>query len=189
MHAMINARHAWLALAAGAVALPLATTTPRAAAGLRGCASSDVTVSIGPPVSPMTGEHAVSLVVAARSAHRCTLDGYPAIRLRANARPLPFLYQRGGGPYVTTHRPAPVIVRGGHPANVLVAKYRCDAGDRLAATTLFVRLPAGRRWVRLHLGPGVQGLAYCRRAPGAPSIDPGNRVAVSPVEASFAATR
>jgi hypothetical protein len=43
--------------------------------------------------------------------------------------------------------------------------------------------------VRLRLGADVQGLAYCRSYAGDKTIDPGNRVAVSPLEPSLTAAR
>ena len=54
--------------------------------GHRGpCAASALVLRPGTPVSPMTGEHAVSYALANRGQVACTVRGYPRITLSTRA--------------------------------------------------------------------------------------------------------
>ena len=67
----------------------------------------------------------------------------------------------------------------------LVAKYRCDGGILRRATLIRMRLPGTRKVLTVGLtAPGVNELDYCRRFPGEETVDPGNVVTVSPIEAT-----
>ncbi|MGZ4469315.1 MAG: hypothetical protein ACXVXB_12610 [Nocardioidaceae bacterium] len=75
----------------------------------------------------MTGEQAQAFEVRLRgSARPCTLWGAPRVRLLdTTGAVLPFRYLHHG--LLTSRaRPAPAVVRRGHPAVFLLAKYRCD---------------------------------------------------------------
>lgn len=174
-----------------------ATSSPHAtvAAGARHvvarvpvCAAAALTLSPGPLVSPMTGEHADLFTLTNVSRQACVLDGYPRIALRHDGKPLPFVYRDGGGQYLTARGPQRVTIRPGSRAYVLVAKYRCDGAVVSSSTSIRLLLPGSEMGaLTLHLrGPGVGGLDYCRRYPGDAKIDPGNRVAVSPIVPSVA---
>jgi len=150
---------------------------------LAACAAGVLVLRPGTGVVPMTGEHAVLYAVANRGAQTCTVRGYPQVRLYdAGGRVLPFRYADGGGAYVTSGRPATVVLASGAAAYVLVAKYRCDLGTARAAVTIELTLPAGRGQVfaaRELVGvAGPPGLSWCRGGPQ----DPGQLVTVSPVE-------
>ena len=159
--------------------------------GALACVSGHLAVSLGPPVVPMTGEHADLFEVANRSSRPCVLDGYPRLSLSHAGERVAFIYHNGGGMYVTRRRPRRITLAPGHHGYFLVAKYRCDAGDLYAATAIRVVLPAPpTRSTTLRLSePGAGELDYCKRYPGDQAVDPGNRVNVSPVEASALATR
>lgn len=176
------------ALISVALTLTVLSSPPAAGSGATrapACAAGHVKISLGPPVSPMTGEHADLFELTTRSTTPCILDGYPRVSLSHHGTHLAFVYLNGGGMYVTTRKPQPVTLRRGRPAYFLVAKYRCDGGVLSTATTIRVQLPGMLATVTLRLsGPGVGGLEYCKRYPGDQPVDPGNRVAVSPVEAS-----
>ena len=139
---------------------------------------------------PMTGEHAVMFALTNRGPVTCTLSGYPQVVLYdAGGAALPFRYARGGGAYVTSRKPVTVVLARGASAYVLVAKYRCDLGVARNATTIRLILPAargaafaGREAVATR---GAAGLSYCRGGPR----DPGQVIAVSPVEPTQQATR
>ena len=91
------------------------------------CGHASVRVVPGLPVSPMTGEQAQTFEVRLRgSARPCTLWGQPQVRLLdETGAVMPFHYLHHG--LLTSRaRPAPAVVRRGHPAVLLVAKYRCD---------------------------------------------------------------
>jgi hypothetical protein len=131
----------------------------------------------------MTGEHAVMYALTNRGAVTCALSGYPGVVLYdAEGAALPFRYARGGGAYVTSRRPVTVMLAHGVSAYVLVAKYRCDLGIARNATGIRLTLPAARGAAfagREAVGvAGAAGLSYCRGGPR----DPGQVVAVSPVE-------
>jgi hypothetical protein len=138
----------------------------------------------------MTGEHAVMYALTNRGPVTCTLSGYPKVVLYdAGGAALPFRYAEGGGAYVTSRKPVTVVLARGASAYVLVAKYRCDLGIARNAATIQLILPAARGGAfagREAVGTaGAAGLSYCRGG----QRDPGQVVAVSPVEPTLKATR
>jgi hypothetical protein len=186
-----NARHAGPAPADqrssspadGAGRLALAKTRiPR-------CAAQALVLRPGAFVVPMTGEHAVIYALANKGPVTCELSGYPRVVLYdAGGAALPFRYARGGSAYVTSRKPVIVVLARGASAYVLVAKYRCDLGVARNATAIRLTLPtrgaafAGREALAI---AGAAGLSYCRGGPH----DPGQVIAVSPVEPTQQATR
>jgi hypothetical protein len=154
------------------------------------CPARALVLRLGAFVVPMTGEHAVMYDLTNRGAVACTLSGYPNVVLYdAGGAALPFRYARGGGAYVTSRKPVTVVLARGASAYVLVAKYRCDIGIARNATAIRLTLPAadgaafdGRKAVAT---AGAAGLSYCRGA----LRDPGQVVAVSPIEPTQQATR
>ncbi len=114
--------------------------------GHRGpCAASALVLRAGTPVSPMTGEHAVSYALANRGQVACTVRGYPRITLfDARGQALPFRYADGGGAYVTSRRPVTVVLAPGASGYIGVAKYRCDLGIARTAAAIRLALPAAR---------------------------------------------
>jgi Protein of unknown function (DUF4232) len=154
------------------------------------CLARALVLRLGAFVVPMTGEHAVMYDLTNRGAVACTLFGYPKVVLHdAEGAALPFRYARGGGAYVTSRKPVTMILARGASAYVLVAKYRCDPGIARNATAIRLTLLAaygaafdGRKAVAT---AGSAGLSYCRGGPR----DPGQVVAVSPIEPTQQATR
>jgi Protein of unknown function (DUF4232) len=147
------------------------------------CAAHALVLRPGTGVVPMTGEHAVLYALANRGPQTCTVRGYPQVTLYdADGRALPFRYADGGGAYVTSRKPATVVLAPAATAYVLVAKYRCDLGIARNADMIELTLPAGHGQVfaaREPAGvPGPPGLSYCRGGPH----DPGQLVTVSPIE-------
>ena len=147
------------------------------------CAARSLVLRPGPGVAPMTGEHAVLYVLANRGRQACTVRGYPHVTLYdADGRVLPFRYSDGGGAYVTSRRPATVVLAPAGTAYVLVAKYRCDLGAARDAAAVGLALPVGRGQVPAAREPagvaGPAGLSWCRGGPD----DPGQLVTVSPLE-------
>jgi Protein of unknown function (DUF4232) len=158
-------------------------------AHLTRCASHALVLRPGPPVSPMTGEHAVLYALANRGPGACTVRGYPQVTLYdAGGGALPFRYADGGGVYVTSSKPVTVVLAHGAVAYVLVAKYRCDLGIVHNAATIRLALPAAGGQVFSAREPtgvsGAAGLSYCRGGPR----DPGQLVTVSPMEGTSQAT-
>jgi Protein of unknown function (DUF4232) len=160
-----------------------------AEAGVPRCAARALVLRPGAFVVPMTGEHAVMYALTNRGQVTCILSGYPKVVLYdAGGAALPFRYAHGGGAYVTSGRPVTVVLARGASAYVLVAKYRCDLGVVRTATAIRLTLPtangaafAGREAVAT---AGAAGLSYCRGGPR----DPGQVVAISPVEPTQKAT-
>jgi hypothetical protein len=142
-----------------------------------------LTVGIGPEVVPYTGEHALEVTITNRGRSSCVLDGYPAVTILAGKRALPFSYDDGGGPYVSTAAPKLVALHPGDRATFVVAKYRCDVGDLATATSFDIWLPgvAGEKALPIS-GDGVGTLTLCRKAEADGPADPGNTVVVSPIE-------
>jgi len=166
-----------------------ATRPTAAAARVPQCAARELVLRPGTFVVPMTGEHAVMYALTNRGPASCALSGYPRVVLYdAGGAALPFRYARGGGAYVTSRKPVTVILAHGASAYVLVAKYRCDLGVARNATAIRLTLPAarGEAFAGREAVPiaGAAGLAYCRGGPH----DPGQVIAVSPVEATQQAT-
>lgn len=160
------------------------------AAGVPHCAARALVLRPGTFVVPMTGEHAVMYALTNRGPLTCALYGYPKVVLYdAEGAALPFRYARGGGAYVTSRKPVTVVLARGASAYVLVAKYRCDLGVARNATAIGLTLPgaygaafAGREAVAT---AGAAGLSYCCGG----QYDPGQVIAVSPVEPTQQATR
>ena len=153
------------------------------------CTAHALVVRPGPPVSPMTGEHAVRYALANRGPDTCTVRGYPQVTLYdAGGRALRLRYADGGGVYVTSRKPVTVVLAQGAMAYVLVAKYRCDLGIVQNAATIRLALPAAGGQVLSAREPlsmsGPPGLSYCRGG----LRDPGQLVTVSPVEGTPQAT-
>lgn len=163
----------------------IAGPEPRPA--LTRCAPADLKLSLGPDVTPETGEHPVVFVLSNRSRRSCTLDGYPRVILTDRRRRLAFIYTQGGG-YVTKQEPHRVTLTSRHRGYFLVAQYRCDGHSLYMPTMIRVWLPNERAPLALGLDLGAAGLNYCKRHPGDLRIDPGNRVVVSPIEPSVRAT-
>jgi hypothetical protein len=190
-------RSAKAMLAAAAVSLMIAGCSSgigaaqhaRAAIRIGRCPGRALVLHPGTYVSPATGEHAVMYALTNRGPAGCTLTGYPRVVLTdATGAVLPFRYAKGGGAYVTSARPVTVVLAHGASAYVLVAKYRCDLGIEDNATTIRLTLPTthGAAFVgREAIGiSGSTGLSYCRGG----QHDPGQLVAVSPVEPTQQAT-
>jgi hypothetical protein len=148
------------------------------------CPASALVLRPGPPVTEMTGEHAVMYALVNRGPLTCAVRGYPQVMLYdASGDVLPFRYAHGGGPFVTSASPVAVVLAHGSAAHVLVAKFRCDLGIAANVTSIRLTLPAAHgatfTW-RVVVGGegGSAGLSYCRGGPAAAE----QLVTVSPVE-------
>jgi Domain of unknown function (DUF4232) len=130
----------------------------------------------GDAVSPETGEHPVSLDIVNTGPAACWLMGYPRLRISDPAgRPLPLVYNDGGG-YVTPNPPAAVSIAPGGHASVVFANYRCDLGDKDTGTSIEISFPDAAGSITAEALGDRPTLEYC-----GPN-DPGDVVDVSPVE-------
>lgn len=150
------------------------------------CVPRAVRLSLGSQSDSATGEHDDLFVVTNRSTRSCGLDGYPRISLSDHGRRLAFVYALGGWPYVTLGKPQRLTLVPGDHGYFLVAKYRCDGAVPYRASQIRISLPGTGGAIAVALRRrGIHELDYCRRDPGAQRVDPGDRVTVSPIEATL----
>jgi len=153
------------------------------------CQARALTLGYGPQISPATGEHGDTYLLTNRGPSACTLAGYPSIALYApGGAQLPFHYIHGHSQYVTSAPPGMVFLASGASAYILVAKYRCDLGDDQDATIIRITIagpqPGTVTGRAASNAAGVSALTYCRGGPN----DPGQFIAVSPIEPTRQAT-
>jgi hypothetical protein len=172
--------------ACGSHPIRAATTTRTAEHGTRlACPTTSLHMSMGPPVVPYTGEQAIAVNLTNVGRQSCLLIGYPAVVVRAGGRALPFTYDDGGGPYLTTALPKLLTLRPRDHAEFVVAKYRCDAGELRAATSMQVWIPGvGGSWEISLARPYIGWISLCRKFKANGPPDPGNTINVSPLTTS-----
>jgi hypothetical protein len=157
--------------------------------GVPRCLARALVLRPGGFVVAMTGEHAVMYALTNRGPVTCTVSGYPKVVLYdAGGATLPFRYAEGGGAYVSSRGPVTMVLARRASAYVLVAKYRCDLGIARSAAAVRLTLPTARRATfagrEAVVVVGAAGPSYCRGG----RHDPGQVVAVSPVEPIRGAT-
>jgi hypothetical protein len=147
------------------------------------CMVSGLTLGVGRQVSPLTGERAVMFTLTNQKS-ACKVTGYPGVTLRdSDGRKLAFTYTHTSS-YVTKSAPKSTVLAHGATVYFLVAKYRCDKGDARTAKTISVSALSSFD----SSGPLTSSAAviarftYCKGG----SSDPGQRVGVSPVTATWA---
>jgi hypothetical protein len=137
-------------------------------------------LAIGDRVSEPTGQHSLSLILTNRLGTLCYLFGYPRVTLLdSSGSALPFDYYLGGDTVVTSHPPTRVDLTPGGTAYITINQYRCDLGDRGQTTTLRLIPPDDTVPLEVALPPSAITLGYCGVG------DPGTRVSISPVAATF----
>jgi hypothetical protein len=153
------------------------------------CRAGALVLGYGPLVSPQTEEHADWYTLTNHGPSACVLDGYPAVTLyRADGTRLWFRHADARhSQYLTSAPPHAVLVRPGASAWVLVAKNACIGPARWSAARIRIALPGQRHEsVTSPVAAGHGGatnLDHCRDP-----RDPGQAVAVSPVEPTRLAT-
>jgi hypothetical protein len=177
------------ASAVAAATSAASTLRPARAGAGYSCQARALVLGHGPQLSPGTGEHGDIYLLTNRGASACTLAGYPGITLyAADGARLPFHYTHGHSQYVTSAPPGTVFLARGASAYILVAKYRCDLGDDQDAAIIRITIPGPQpATVTGRAVPGAAGvsaLTYCRGGPD----DPGQFIAVSPIEPARQAT-
>lgn len=157
--------------------------------GAAPCRAAALVLGYGPQVSPQTEEHADWYTLTNHGPSACVLDGYPAVTLyRADGTRLRFRHaDPRHSQYLTSARPRAVLLRRGTSAWVLVAKNACIGPGRYSVARIRIALPGQQH--ESVTGPvaagqaGATNLDHCRDP-----RDPGQAVAVSPVEATRLAT-
>jgi Protein of unknown function (DUF4232) len=160
-----------------------ALQTPSAAPETDGsgsaCTSRDVELDLGDdPSGGATGERSVALRLTNNGSRTCVLEGRPSVEfldsddrnvgLREGKRP--------GGPYIHSGTAATFRLRPGSSADVVIAKYRCDLGDKTVATKARIGLPGAADSTTFILDrENMNGIASCRGG----ADDPGQIFAIS----------
>jgi Protein of unknown function (DUF4232) len=173
----------WSTLAAGVVVAAAAggaLATASSSRGVGSCRTTSFTLAQGRDVPPPTGYQTLPLVFRNRSTTACVLYGYPAFAFINAQGALPFEFSHAGDQVVTNARPRRVLVGAGGSAFALMAKYRCDRGDRRRAGTVRIAFPGSGRLLTLRLHGG--DISWCGFR------DPGSTITVSPFERTRAAT-
>jgi hypothetical protein len=141
------------------------------------CRSTDLTLAVGPSISPLTGQNLISLTMTNVGRAPCALDGYPTVTFFDSQNSVvPFSIQHSDQE-VTAAAARSVVVKPGHAGFVLVDKYRCDSGDVSEATAMEVVPPDQTEALRVRAASPFCGAG-----------DPGSVVAVSPVEPDLRST-
>jgi Domain of unknown function (DUF4232) len=141
------------------------------------CVSGSLALKMVESVSGETGERAFVVQLWNREPQGCSLRGYPIVQfLSSTGAAVRFVVADGQG-YVNRAAPRRVELEAGASAFVMIAKYRCDVGDRTVATTVLITPPGQAGSITAELPPNPT-FAYC-----GPS-DPGDTVYVSPLAGS-----
>ena len=148
------------------------------------CLPSRIKVENGPPVGGVMEERALSLTLTNRGPAPCVLDGYARVRLITSAGAVLSLPQVAHSRYVTSAGPRTVLLGIGTTAYILVAKFGCVLGDLQVASQVRLTLPgagAGTAFT-VPILRSIGSVALCKGGP----TDPGNVIAVTPVESTLA---
>ncbi|MGB8196389.1 MAG: DUF4232 domain-containing protein [Acidimicrobiales bacterium] len=148
------------------------------------CNANQLTFSRPGAVSATSGEEAFTITITNVSARLCNIHGYPTVRFYTSAgRLLTFSYVHTS---LYFKRQSPKLVRlvpGAH-AYFIVAKYRCDLGEKYISSFFYLLAPytTGEPFVE-HVGGDQAGvMPYCDGS----SRGPGQSLGISPVVATRA---
>lgn len=149
------------------------------------CDTANLSLGYRDKISPMTGEMGGVYTLTNRGKVTCHLYGFPGISFYdSKGRVLPFKYTRSSSHYMTHAAPSTVTLRPAARAYFFVAKYRCDMGDAMVATTIRIYPPNTRKQLiaRASAVAGISGgtISYCKGG----TKDPGQVVDISPVKAN-----
>jgi hypothetical protein len=148
------------------------------------CPATQLTAGFAGSAVAETGEHSAFITIINDGHRPCQLGGYPAVQLLHNGQALRFR-DRHGGQYIDglDHDVRDVTIGPGATASFLIAKYRCDAGELRAATTVAFQAHGVIGTLNVTIptrGRDQPDLAYCRAFNGRPNrTDPGNRIHIS----------
>jgi hypothetical protein len=147
----------------------------------RWCRMQQFTVSIGRRISEATGQHTLALRLTNRGA-ACTLYGRPALWFEDTHGRIPFQLRSGTDQMITATYALPVQVRQGGSAWVVINHYRCDLGDKRAASVIRmgVQDASYRNTIRVVINNPYQ-VDYCGKG------DPGSTITVAPFEPTLLA--
>jgi hypothetical protein len=170
--------------AIGASAAHSKSTTTTVVKSSLECNATQLKFSRPGAVSAITGEEAFTITITNVSGRRCQLRGYPTVRFYTSAgRLLTFSYVHTSL-YFKNQSPKLVNLAAHGHAYFIVAKYRCDLGQRYLSSFFYLLAPgtSGAPTVEHVAGdqPGV--MPYCDGS----SRGPGQSLDISPVVATRA---
>jgi hypothetical protein len=164
-----------------AVQTTTTTMVPQVVASIR-CQPSDLSVTLGPPVSEETEQDSLLVEITNKSGDACYLFGYPGISFYdSEGALLPLAYERTGDQMVTSAPPQRVSLAAGGTAYVLMNESSasiCVGPESVSAATLNVIPPDTTSSFTLDL-QGQRNIYACSGP--TPARDP---LAISPVEQS-----
>jgi Protein of unknown function (DUF4232) len=158
------------------------TTTTTTVTSTKECTAFQLAFSGPQPVSAQLGEDGFTITLTNVGTRSCQIHGYPTVRFYTNAgRLLTFSYSHASQYF---HRRAPRLVTlapRGH-AYFLVAKYRCDLGNRYVSSFFYLFAPYTTASPTVKhtsgIGPGV--MDYCKGS----SRGPGQSLGITPIVAA-----
>jgi len=143
------------------------------------CTSRDVELNLGDdPSGGATGERSVALRLTNNGLRTCVLDGRPSVEFLDSDDHNVGLRKgkRAGGPYMHGSTATTFRLRPGSSADVVIAKYRCDLGDKTVATKARIGLPGAADSTTFVLDrENMNGIASCLGG----DDDPGQTFAIS----------
>jgi hypothetical protein len=147
----------------------------------RWCRMRQFEITIGPPISEATGQHTLALRLTNRGS-ACALYGFPTLSFEDDAGHIPFVVRTGGDQMIAARYPMPVHVRTGGSAWVVINHYRCDRGDKRAASIVRIGLASATGWsaTSVTIRSPYERVSYCGRG------DPGSTITVAPFEPTLA---
>jgi hypothetical protein len=165
------------------------TTTPtvtKPTTAVPTCFASQLLAANGPTLGGAIEERSFTLTLTNRGHRPCALEGYPRVLLFSAAGTVLDLPQMSHSQYITTASPRRVVLAVGATGYALVAKYGCVLGNlQTASQARLILLGIGASTTfTIPIVRTVGDLALCKGG----RSDPGNSIAVSPVEATLSAT-
>ena len=170
------------ATAAKTVATSTTTTTLKSSIE---CTAKQLSFSRPEAVSPQLGEDGFVITITNVSTRLCQVHGYPTVRFyTSKGRLLTFSYAHTSQ-YFSRMSPRVVNLAPGGHGYFIVAKYRCDLGNRYISSFFYLIAPytSGSPWVVNAsgdgLGAGVGVMDYCK----GPPRGLGHSLGISPIVA------
>jgi hypothetical protein len=169
--------------AVGSSAAKVSKSTTTTVTSSTECTATQLSFSLPGAVSAQLGEDAFTITLTNVSTRTCQIHGYPTVRFYTSAgRLLTFAYSHSSQYF--RHRPPRLVTLAPRDhAYFLVAKYRCDLGDRYVSSFFYLIAPytTGAPTVEHArgdgLGAGVGVMDYCKGS----SRGPGQTLGITPI--------
>jgi hypothetical protein len=143
------------------------------------CTAAQLSFSGPGAVSAQLGEDGFTIALTNVSTRSCQIHGYPTVRFYTGAgRLLTFVYSHSSQ-YFRHRAPRLLTLAPRAHAYFLVAKYRCDLGDRYVSSFFYLIAPytTGSPSVEHTSGVGPGVMDYCKGS----SRGPGQTLGITPI--------